>query len=175
MAQREDDDGAVASSVPAASILLVDDDPEVRAVTSAYLTEMGHRVIEASDAASALDILRTDRQIDLLVADFAMPGMTGFDLAVRAQELRGGIGVLLVTGYADPDRMAKDFPLLHKPFGRAELSAKITEVDGCALARRKYNCGFVRRTLPLGKRLALTISAKWLRFPAGCSPAVAMT
>ena len=130
----EDDDGAVASSGPAASILLVDDDPEVRAVTSAYLTEMGHRVIEASDAASALDILRTDREIDLLVADFAMPGMTGFDLAVRAQELRGGIGVLLVTGYADPDRMAKDFPLLHKPFGRAELSAKITEV-AAALSR----------------------------------------
>ena len=96
----------------------MDDDPEVRAVTSAYLTEMGHRVIEAPDGASAIDVLRTDRQIDILVADFAMPGMTGFDLAVKAREHRDGIGILLITGYADPDRMAKGFPLLHKPFGR---------------------------------------------------------
>jgi CheY-like chemotaxis protein len=112
----------------------VDDDPEVRAVTSAYLTEMGHRVIEAPDGASAIDVLRTDRQIDILVADFAMPGMTGFDLALKAREHRDQIGVLLVTGYADPDKMAKGFPLLHKPFGRAELAAKITEVTSAILS-----------------------------------------
>jgi CheY-like chemotaxis protein len=106
----------------------------VRAVTSAYLTEMGHRVIEAPDGASAIDVLRTDRQIDILVADFAMPGMTGFDLAVKAREHRDGIGILLITGYADPDKMAKGFPLLHKPFGRGELAAKITEVTSAILS-----------------------------------------
>ena len=63
-----------------------------------------------------------------------MPGMTGFDLALKARSIRDGIGILLVTGYADPDKMAKGFPLLHKPFGRAELAAKITEVlaIGCS-------------------------------------------
>ena len=97
-------------AAPGIRILLVDDDPEVRAVTSAYLTEMGHRVIEAPDGASAIDLLRTDREIDLLVADFAMPGMTGFDLALKAREHRQGIGILLVTGYADPGKMARRLP-----------------------------------------------------------------
>ena len=88
----------------------MDDDPEVRAVTSAYLTEMGHRVIEAPDGASAIDVLRTDRQIDILVADFAMPGMTGFDLAVKAREHRGGIGILLVTGLCRPGQDGQGLP-----------------------------------------------------------------
>jgi PAS domain S-box-containing protein len=130
----ETKENAAPTSAPGVRILLVDDDPEVRAVTSAYLTEMGHRVIEAPDGASAIDVLRTDRQIDILVADFAMPGMTGFDLALKAREHRDQIGVLLVTGYADPDKMAKGFPLLHKPFGRAELAAKITEVTSAILS-----------------------------------------
>jgi PAS domain S-box-containing protein len=124
----EREERVVSPTAPRIRILLVDDDAEVRAVTSAYLTEMGHRVIEAPNGASALDILRTDRQIDLLVADFAMPGMTGFDLAVKAREHREGIGILLVTGYADPGKMAQGFPLLHKPFGREDLAAKVNEV-----------------------------------------------
>jgi CheY-like chemotaxis protein len=106
-------------------ILLVDDDAEVRAVTAAYLNEMGHRVVEAADGSAALDILRTDGQIDLLLADFAMPGMTGTDLAGRAREIRPGIGVLLVTGYADPGRVPEGYLILHKPFSRSDLAAKV--------------------------------------------------
>jgi PAS domain S-box-containing protein len=106
-------------------ILLVDDDAEVRAVTAAYLNEMGHRVVEAADGSAALDILRTDGQIDLLLADFAMPGMTGTDLAGRAREIRPGIGVLLVTGYADPGRVPESYLMLHKPFSRSDLAAKV--------------------------------------------------
>ena len=71
-------------------ILLVDDDAEVRTVTAAYLSEMGHRVVEAADGSSALDILKADDQLDLLIADFAMPGMTGLDLADKAREIRPG-------------------------------------------------------------------------------------
>ncbi|MCB5175071.1 response regulator [Microvirga lenta] len=108
-------------------ILLVDDDAEVRSVTAAYLGEMGHRVVEAADGASALDILKTDSQLDLLIADFAMPGMTGLDLADRARKLQPGLGILLVTGYADPERVPGTYPVLHKPFNRSELGAKVTE------------------------------------------------
>ncbi|WP_210495830.1 response regulator [Microvirga antarctica] len=118
-------EGAPATRV---RILLVDDDSEVRSVTAAYLTEMGHRVVEAQDGATALDVLRTDQPIDLLIADFAMPGMTGFDLALKAREHRAGLGILLVTGYADPEKMPDGFPLLHKPFGRGDLAAKVNEV-----------------------------------------------
>jgi CheY-like chemotaxis protein len=88
---------------------------------------MGHRVVEAADGSSALDILKADDQLDLLIADFAMPGMTGTDLADKAREVRPGIGVLLVTGYADPERLPNSHILLRKPFNRADLAAKITE------------------------------------------------
>lgn len=108
-------------------ILLVDDDAEVRTVTAAYLNDMGHRVVEAADGASALDILRADDQLDLLIADFAMPGMTGTDLAEKAREIRPGLGIVLVTGYADPARMPSGYPMLNKPFSRTDLAAKIKE------------------------------------------------
>jgi len=112
---------------PKVRILLVDDDAEVRTVTAAYLTDMGHRVVEAADGSSALAILKTDDQLDLLVADFAMPGMTGTDLADKARAIRPEIGILLVTGYADPKRMPEGYPMLHKPFSRTDLAAKVTE------------------------------------------------
>jgi len=118
---------AVASDAPKVRILLVDDDADVRTVTAAYLTEMGHRVVEAADGSSALDILKADDQLDLLIADFAMPGMTGTDLAGKARDIRPGLGILLVTGYADPKRLPDDYLMLHKPFSRADLAAKVAE------------------------------------------------
>jgi PAS domain S-box-containing protein len=118
---------SVVLTAPKIRILLVDDDAEVRTVTAAYLSEMGHRVVEAADGASALDILRTDDQLDLLIADFAMPGMTGMDLADKAREIRRDIGILLVTGYADPARVPEGYPMLHKPFSRTDLALKVTE------------------------------------------------
>ncbi|QFU15284.1 response regulator [Microvirga thermotolerans] len=108
-------------------ILLVDDDPDVRAVTAAYLNEMGHRVVEASDGVAGIDILRADDQIDLLIADFAMPGMTGLELATQARQVRSDLGVLLITGYADPERVPEGYPMLHKPFNRSELASKVIE------------------------------------------------
>jgi PAS domain S-box-containing protein len=128
--EREDgpqEEKAVAPDAPKVRILLVDDDAEVRTVTAAYLTEMGHRVVEAADGTSALDILRTDDQLDLLIADFAMPGMTGTDLADRAREVRPNLGILLVTGYADPKRLPDGYLMLHKPFSRSDLAAKVSE------------------------------------------------
>jgi PAS domain S-box-containing protein len=117
---------AIAPDAPKMRILLVDDDAEVRTVTAAYLTEMGHRVVEAADGSSALDILKADDQIDVLIADFAMPGMTGTDLADKAREIRSDLGILLVTGYADPKRLPDGYLMLHKPFSRADLATKVT-------------------------------------------------
>jgi PAS domain S-box-containing protein len=124
----------IAPDAPKVRILLVDDDAEVRTVTAAYLNEMGHRVVEAADGSSALDILKADDHLDLLIADFAMPGMTGTDLADKAREVRPDIGVLLVTGYADPKRLPEGYLMLHKPFSRDDLAAKVGEA-----APRKAN------------------------------------
>jgi PAS domain S-box-containing protein len=118
---------ATAASIRRVRILLVDDDSDVRAVTAAYLTEMGHRVVEASDGASGIDILQADDQIDLLIADFAMPGMTGLELAIQARRHQPDLAVLLVTGYADPERLPEGYPMLHKPFNQRELASKVTE------------------------------------------------
>ena len=53
--------------------------------------------MEAADGSSALDILKADDHLDVLIADFAMPGMTGTDLACKAREVRPDVGILLVT------------------------------------------------------------------------------
>jgi PAS domain S-box-containing protein len=138
-ADTPDQEASPAASAEKVRILLVDDDAEVRTVTAAYLSEMGHRVVEAADGSSALDILKTDSQLDLLIADFAMPGMTGLELAQKARTFHRDIGVLLVTGYADPERMPDLYPVLHKPFTRADLGAKVAE------AARKDRTGALTR------------------------------
>jgi PAS domain S-box-containing protein len=111
-------------------ILLVDDDAEVRSVTAAYLNEMGHQVTEAPSGASALEIIARKPDVDLLVADFAMPEMTGLELAVQAREAVPGLRTLLVTGYADPEKVPEGYPVLNKPFGRKELAAQVTSLIG---------------------------------------------
>jgi PAS domain S-box-containing protein len=121
---------SIAPDAPKVRILLVDDDAEVRTVTAAYLSEMGHRVVEAADGATALDILKADDHLDVLIADFAMPGMTGTELADKARDVRPGLGVLLVTGYADPKRVPDGYLMLHKPFSRVDLATKVGEAAG---------------------------------------------
>ena len=82
-----------------ATILLVDDDPAVRDVTAAMLEDIGYGVIEADDGAAALDLLSKGVRVDLLLADFVMPGMTGGELIKAVAACRPGLPVLLVTGY----------------------------------------------------------------------------
>ncbi|MBF9196253.1 response regulator [Microvirga sp. BT290] len=127
---RPHEEQSIALDAPKVRILLVDDDAEVRTVTAAYLNEMGHRVVEAADGSSALDILKTDDQLDVLIADFAMPGMTGIELADKAREARPGLGIMVVTGYADPKRVPDGYLMLHKPFTRADLAVKVREAAG---------------------------------------------
>ena len=64
-----------------ATILLVDDDNEVREITRAMLHELGHRVLEAGSGGAALDILQREPGVELLIVDFAMPGMNGAEVA----------------------------------------------------------------------------------------------
>jgi CheY-like chemotaxis protein len=108
-----------------ARILLVDDDAGVRSVTAAYLSDMGHQVMEASTGAAAFRIIESDPVIDLLVADFAMPEMTGLELSIQARKIVPDLRILLVTGYADPEKVPEGYPVLNKPFGRRDLAAKV--------------------------------------------------
>jgi CheY-like chemotaxis protein len=109
----------------AESILVVDDDPDVRAFISETLAELGYRVREAPDGKSGLAAFAADRP-DLVVLDFIMPGLSGADVARRMLSKQADQPILFVSGYSETEsikRIAPDAPLLTKPF-RAEALAK---------------------------------------------------
>ncbi|MEO6339912.1 MAG: ATP-binding protein [Caulobacteraceae bacterium] len=132
------DEVADAAPVPegAASetILVVEDDEDVRAYSVESLRELGYRVIEAPDGPSALRLLERQPKIDLLFTDVVLPGgMTGADVAVQVRELRPSLKVLFTTGYArnaiiHHGRLDKGVQLLTKPFTFAELAEKVRDV-----------------------------------------------
>ncbi|TDH64358.1 response regulator [Dankookia rubra] len=105
------------------TLLLVDDDPLVLASTAAMLEDLGHSVVEAASAAEALDRLRGGLAADLVITDYAMPGMTGLELAEALRRLRPGLPVLLATGYAElQGEVPHGLPRLDKPFEQAALA-----------------------------------------------------
>jgi len=110
-----------------AMILLVDDDPAVREVTCAILRDLGYSVVEAGSGAAALELLGQRPTVDLLLIDFAMPGMNGAEVARLARAVRPALPVLFVTGYADRAALVgiNDTQIVGKPFANDELGAKI--------------------------------------------------
>ena len=115
---------------PKATILLVDDDDLIAMSTADMLEDLGHKVIEADSGPSALEILRRYQgTVDLMITDYAMPKMTGAQLAEAARKLQPGLPVLLATGYAElPPGSACDLPRLNKPYHQAQLAAEIAKV-----------------------------------------------
>jgi signal transduction histidine kinase/CheY-like chemotaxis protein len=116
-------------------ILVVEDDPRVRAATIAGLTELGHAPMPCGSGAEALEILARRTDVRLVVSDIVMPGMTGVELVRRMRQLHPEIGVLLVTGYVGDAGEAGDlsgYDILRKPFTIAALSGAVQT----ALARR---------------------------------------
>ncbi|WP_246132706.1 response regulator [Devosia ginsengisoli] len=106
------------------TILVVDDDALINIGTVDMLEDLGLRALEAYSGREALDILERGDSIDLLITDYAMPGMTGVELADRARQLRPHLPVLLATGYDElPGGEMSDLPRLGKPFQQAELLA----------------------------------------------------
>ncbi|WP_223258623.1 ATP-binding protein [Trinickia symbiotica] len=116
-----------------ATILLVDDDALISTSTAYLLEDMGHEVIEVNSGADALSVLEQGRNVDLLITDYAMPKMTGAQLARAARELRPGLPILIATGYADlPQAMSMDIPRLRKPYQQKQLVAEIAKALGGA-------------------------------------------
>jgi signal transduction histidine kinase len=113
-------------------VLVVDDDASVRAATVDMLAALGCEVIEAPGGDGALS--RLDDDLDLVLADYAMPGLTGADLAVRIAALRPTLPVLIITGYADPGRLpgAWSGPLLTKPFDLETLAIAVRAATATA-------------------------------------------
>jgi signal transduction histidine kinase len=125
--------GSASKSSPApissgeASILLVDDDKAVREVTAALLNDLGYEVREAGSGGAALDLLAHGLRVDLLLVDFAMPGMNGAELAREVQTRWPTLPILFVTGFADRALLAgvSEARIIGKPFVRGELGDKV--------------------------------------------------
>jgi CheY-like chemotaxis protein len=114
-----------------ATILVVDDDPLIAMSAVDMLEDIGHKVIEAHSGRQALEILRNDEAIDLMMTDHSMPSMTGLELARQAHTLRPGLPILLVTGYADlPSGETTTLPRLGKPYQQSQLQAEIARLLG---------------------------------------------
>lgn len=127
LAEQASDAGAAAERERALrTVLLVDDDNGVREVTSIMLEDLGLKVLQAASGQEALEIIRADTPIDILLTDFAMPGMNGAELAQAVRERLPTLPVVFVTGYAELDAFDLDnAQVLQKPFRERELAERI--------------------------------------------------
>jgi signal transduction histidine kinase/CheY-like chemotaxis protein len=124
----EVDDVDAADATPKnCKVLLVDDDNAVREVTAGILADLGYTVVQAASGGAALDLLDRQSEIDLLLLDFAMPGMNGAEVAHEAHVRRPDLPILFVTGYADTEILesAPSDGIVRKPFVERELAAKL--------------------------------------------------
>ncbi len=113
-----------------ATILLIDDDPDLRMVIAATLEALGYQVIAAEDGAAGLALL-AEQVPDLMVVDFAMPGMNGAEFAIAARKLNPGLPIIFASGYAETAAIEKaagpDAIVLRKPFRIGELETAIAD------------------------------------------------
>lgn len=115
------------------TILVVDDEEEIRALAAGLLDEFGFAVLTASDGEQALRMLEGDfLRIDLMFSDVMIPGaLNGFALAKRARQLRPDLRIVLTSGYIDPqlaEAMSQEFyPILAKPYRARQLLGIIAE------------------------------------------------
>ena len=114
-----------------ARVLVVDDNEDVREVIVAYLETLGYQSLQAANGADALELLAAAGSgIDVMLADYAMPGMSGADLARRVSRKWPRLPVIVITGYADTtefDGQLDDAVLLRKPFGINDLATAIEQ------------------------------------------------
>lgn len=125
----------VAEAMGKETILVCEDDDDVRAYSVEVLSELGYRVLEAADGPSALRVLEDHSgTVDLLFTDVVLPGgMTGAVLAKEAAALRPGLKTLFTTGYArnaivHQGRLDRGVELLTKPFSYSDLAVRVRDI-----------------------------------------------
>jgi PAS domain S-box-containing protein len=124
----------VAASGGSETILVAEDDEDVRTTVVDILADLGYRVLKAGDAASALAIIESGVRIDLLFTDVVMPGpLKSLELARKVRERQSDIAVLFTSGYTEnavvqSGRLAAGVDLLAKPYSREALALKLRQV-----------------------------------------------
>jgi PAS domain S-box-containing protein len=128
------DDSGMPISEENETILVVEDDKDLRAYLVEVLRDLTYRVIGAQDAVAALGILEQPAvRVDLMLTDVVMPGMNGRELSRRARELRPQLKVLFMSGYSPnavvhQGRVDHDVQLIQKPISQKDLSARLRDM-----------------------------------------------
>jgi CheY-like chemotaxis protein len=121
-------------------VLVMDDDALVLMNTAAMLEDLGHDVLEATSGEQALRVLRRGNEVDLVITDQLMPGMTGTQLIAVIRSEQPELPIILATGYSEVQTLTDaSIPRLAKPFVQADLVevvAVATEPEGQVLAFR---------------------------------------
>jgi DNA-binding response OmpR family regulator len=129
------------SEVSPSTVLLVDDDAEIRSLTRTFLEHEGYSVFSSGDAERGAQIFRSVPQIDLLVTDLYMPGRSGIDLGLELKAIRKELPVLMISGgLLDADHeqrlKAEGWSFLAKPFRLPEFLAMVHRILAPVQARR---------------------------------------
>ncbi len=106
-------------------VLVVEDDPRVRATAVTMLKGMGCKVLDTYSGHKALEILKTHPEIQVLFADVRMPGMSGPELADEARRLRPDLSVVLTSGYVGKEQVPEDIPFVPKPWWMETLAVVV--------------------------------------------------
>jgi len=116
------------------TVLLAEDEPEIRNMVGEFVRKLGHQVLPAGDAEEALEIANShDGKIDMLLTDVMMPGINGFELALAMRQMHPGLPILVMSGFTGGamSRRAKelgDVPFLPKPFSFRQLEASLQKL-----------------------------------------------
>ena len=121
------------------TILVVDDEPEIRKLVGAMVGQAGYNVLTADSGEHALTLYRNHGPIELLITDVVAPGMSGPMLADKLTAQQPGLRVLFISGYDNTHVVQKyvvekGHALLAKPFAVADLKAKMSELLASAPA-----------------------------------------
>jgi PAS domain S-box-containing protein len=126
-------DGAASAPDRPLTVLVVDDDALVAMGTVAMLEDLGHVALEAGGGPEALDVFAGRDDVDLVLTDQAMPGMTGLELARRLRRMAPWLPIVLATGYAElPEHDDLALQRLSKPFRQSELSRTLERARAAA-------------------------------------------
>ena len=128
------------SSEQGKTILVVDDEPEIRKLVGAMVGQLGYNVLTADSGEHALTLYRHHSPLELLITDVVAPGMSGPMLADKLSAQQPGLRVLFISGYDNTHVVQKyvvekGHALLAKPFTVAELKAKVKELLSAEPAR----------------------------------------
>ena len=118
-----------AAAATGETVLVVEDNADLRALSLERLRRLGYQVIEADSGPAALAVLEAGARVDLVFSDVIMPGgITGYELAARARRHNPRIKVLLTSGYEAEPTAARELQVLRKPYGQADLARALREV-----------------------------------------------